>query len=222
MGKCITPSGDLSGSQECINHIDRLIAGLELAQILIAKSKNGELDGVDDWQLKRFMSHYVGDYSFGGNHHTERGHDCEPDAIAAMSDAVGKQIHDAGLVIMGDDPNGVVSCSPDGLIYESGRVISGAEIKSPTLSKWLGHAVDAILPDEYKLQVHACMAICETDIWHFGSYFRGKPLIHVEAKRSRYTDALERSLIEFRGLYENRYYAIRQSIERIKEQNQLL
>lgn len=198
----ITSTGKLSKSEAAISAIDKLIAGLELQTILL--SDDGEISVADDRELVAIMARYTGE-KFSGNRHTERGHECEPDAIAELSKKIGKRITDCGMVVMGDSINGCVSCSPDGLVYEGQRIVAGCEVKSPCLSKWLGQVVAGTLPDEYKLQVHASMAICEVNTWHFASYFTGKPIFHVEVNRDAFTDTVERSLIEFRDIYAARY-----------------
>lgn len=203
MSSVITATGALSASEVAADHTDKLIAGIELANVLEARAD--ELAELDDWKLKEFMSNYNGD-KFSGSSHTRRGHDCEPDAIAAMSMLLGTQIIDVGMCVMGDRENGVVSGSPDGLIYEAGRLVAGAEVKSPSLAKYIGHVRRGILPPDYRLQIHASMAICEVETWHFGSYFAGKPLFHVPVKRERYTDTIAASLEKFRSNFEAQYH----------------
>jgi hypothetical protein len=206
----ITSTGLLSASKAAMAAIDKLIAGIDLANEINRNPR--VLDGMNDRELKRFMSHYNGD-SFSGSLHTERGHDCEPDAIAAMSEIVGSQIQPIGLCVMGSSVNGVVACSPDGMEYAGGKIVAGAESKAPCLFNYYGHVTDGELPEDYKLQVHAGMAICEVETWHFGSYFRGKPLFYVKVKRDKFTDTLEKSLIEFREVYRDRYDQLKMKMD---------
>jgi hypothetical protein len=202
MSANITAAGKLSESKAAMKAIDKLIAGIDLANAMAA---NPDLVGqMDERELKRFMSYYNGE-SFSGNIHTDRGTECEADAIAALSEIISHQVEDVGMCIMGDDPNGVIACSPDGLIYQAGRIIAGVEVKSPCLFNYYHHVSEGALPDDYKLQVHAGMAICEVDRWHFGSFFAGKPLFHREVRRDAFTDTLAASLREFRGVYRDRF-----------------
>lgn len=198
----ITATGALSQSKAAMKNIDKLIAGIDLANEIIRNPRL--IDEMDEWQLKKFMAHYNGD-TFSESIHTERGHECEPDAIAAMSEKIGTQVQDVGMCIMGDNLNGVVACSPDGLVWEGGKLVACVEIKSPCLFNYYNHVTEQELPDDYKLQVHSGMAICEVDLWHFGSYFKGKPLFHLPVKRDKFTDTLEKSLREFREIYAERY-----------------
>lgn len=216
MKPVITATGALSKSEKAIEHIDKLIAGIDLANIMLSQAEI--IEKMDERELKRFMANYNGD-SFTGSHHTERGHDCEPDAIAAISDIIGTQLADVGMCIMGDDVNGVVSCSPDSLEYTGGKLAAGAEVKAPCLCKYYSHVAAGILPDDYKLQVHASMAICEVDDWHFGSYFTGKPLFYVKVTRNKLTDAIAASLREFQAVYRERYDVVMSKMETLKERS---
>ena len=215
MKRNITSTGKLSESQAAIENIDKLIAGIDLANEI--RTNPGRIADLDDWQLKKFMAHYNGD-SFAGNIHTERGHDCEADAIAALSERIGAQVQDVGMVVMGDDPNGVVACSPDGLVWDAGRIVAGAEVKAPSLAVYYGHVAAGVLPDAYRHQVHAGMAICEVDTWHFGSYFRGKPLFYLEVRRDSFTDALAESLKRFREQYAERFALVQERLEALENQ----
>ena len=208
----ITATGQLSKSQAAIAAIDKLIAGLDAANEI--RTNPDSIAGLDDWQMQEWISHYTGE-KFSGNAHTRRGNDLEPDALAALQDRIGMQIDPVGMCIMGDDPNGVVSCSPDGLIYHDGILVAGAEVKCPTLATFYGYFADRGLPDEYKLQVHAGMAICEVDEWHFAAYFRGKSLFYVHVERDDFTDTLEHSLYQFREMYEERFWEITSAMEKL-------
>lgn len=208
----ITATGELSKSKAAIKAIDKLIAGIDLANEMNRQSHL--VDQMNDRELKDFMRHYTGD-SFTGSLHTERGKDCEPEAIAAMSEMIGSQIMDVGMVVMGDNKNGVVSCSPDGFEWTGDVLEGGAEIKSPCLFNYYNQVAENELPEEYKIQVHAGMAICEVDVWHFGSYFPGKPLHYLKVQRSAFTDKLEKSLRAFEEMYRERYYVVMERMEKI-------
>jgi hypothetical protein len=209
----ITATGALSQSKAAMKAIDKLIAGIDLANVMHAK--RDQIDQMDEWQLKKFMAHYNGE-SFSGSIHTERGNECEADAIAALSAIIGHQVEDVGMCVMGNDIDGVVACSPDGLVWQGGCIIAGVEVKSPCLFGYYNHVAEGELPDEYKLQVHSGMAICEVDTWHFGSYFAGKPLFHLEVKRDDFTDTLERSLQQFRAVYQDRYDQLQEKLHGMK------
>lgn len=210
----ITATGKLSESMAAFDAIDKLIAGIDLANEI--NRRRAEVDAMDDYQLKRFMSHYNGD-SFSGSIHTERGKDHEADAVAKLSAIVGSQIGDVGMVVMGNDPNGLVSCSPDGFEYAGGKPIAGAEVKNPCLCGYYGHVAEKVLPDDYALQVHAGMAICELEVWHFASHFKGKPLFYQRVTRSKFTDTLAESLKQFEVQYRERYELVTGEVLKLAE-----
>ncbi len=198
----ITATGKLSKSIAATAAIDKLIAGIELASVMY--KRRDEIAGMEERDVQNFMAHYTGD-KFKGSLHTERGQDSEPDAIAALSERIGKPIVDAGMCIMGDDPDGVVSCSPDGLVYEKKALDAGVEVKCPMYATYLNIVASDVLPSDYKLQVHSSMIICGVDTWHFGAYFKGKPLFYKEVKRDLFTDAVEESLTGFLDQYRERF-----------------
>lgn len=210
----LTSTGKLSKSEAAMDGIDKLIAGLECAAEMI--KRRAEIEEMDEWKLQKFIAHYTGD-KFKGNLHTDRGNEYEADALAFLSERAGIQFEDVGMCVMGDDAKtGIVSCSPDGIAYRTGgRALTGAELKCPTLSKYLGIVTDRVLPSEYRLQVHSSMAICEVETWHFGAYFPGKPIFHLPVKRNAFTDTLHASLTEFTALYRQRYQDVMQAVAEI-------
>lgn len=216
--KNITSTGKLSESQAAMENIDKLIAGIDAAEFIRLNPR--ALDKMDDWQVQEWLSHFTGE-KFTGNKHTRRGNDLEPDALAALQERIGIQIDPVGMCVMGDEvdekgnPSGVVSCSPDGLIYYQGLLNAVAEVKSPTLATYYGWVREKKLPDEHHLQVHAEMAICEVDQAHFGGYVKGKPLFYVHVKRDAFTDVLEDSLKQFRNQYEEQFWKITSAMEKL-------
>jgi len=214
MSSVITSTGKLSKSEAALGAIDKLIAGIDLANQITERAD--EIGELDERKLQGFIAHYTGD-KFRGNLHTEHGHEHEPMAIEALEVATGFNISRAGLCIMGDEENGVVAGSPDGLIYFGDDLIAGCEVKSPCLATYYGHIADGVLPSEYRLQVHASMVICEVDSWHYASFFPGKPLFHLEVKRDDFTDTLAKSLGEFRAMYHERYERVMNAVDRLGE-----
>jgi len=212
----ITSTGKLSKSKTAIKAIDKLIAGHRLANVMAEDDTLTMIDEMDEWELKKFMSNYVGDV-FKGNLHTERGHDCEADAMAALSEIVGQQFQDVGMCVMGDSVSGVISCSPDGVLMDDGKMIAGGEVKSLCLCNYYGVVVDGILPPDHKLQCHLSMAVCGVDTWHFGVYFKDEPLFYVPVKWDSFTDAIKDSLQEFEVMYAERYETVTNAVKNLKK-----
>lgn len=137
--------------------------------------------------------------AFFGTPWTERGVDLEAEARAAFSAHTGLLIEQVGFVTRND---GVVGCSPDGLIPESGGGYeSGLELKCPAPKTHVRYVYEGVLPDEYKLQVHGSMAVTGLDRWHFFSYAPGVQPFHLVVNRDAYTEKLSATLDEFLLLY---------------------
>lgn len=186
-----------------------MIAGYTLSNAIAAM----ECPPSDD-EFQAMNAHYTGD-TFKGNIHTQRGNAMESEALEALWERVDGEFRSVGMCLMGDDETSIVSCSPDSLIYKDGVCIAGAEVKCPSLAVWYRYAVDGALPIEYKLQVHASMAITGIETWHFGAFFPGMPILHIPVKWDDFTSQVERSLIEFRELYEVRWEEVVDNIKKL-------
>jgi predicted phage-related endonuclease len=212
----ITAGFKLSKSEAAMKAIDKMIAGIELAKVLLEESEM--VDKMTDYELQKFMGNYTGD-KFKGSVHTARGNDQEPDAIAALAERIEMRINDVGMAVMGDDPNGVVSCSPDGLIYDSsGNAIAGAEVKAPSLCNFKTMAINNVFPSEYKLQVHISMVVCNVRTWHFGAYFPGRKIFYKEVKWDNETDILQDSLLQFHDVYADRFAEDQAAMARLEDE----
>lgn len=143
---------------------------------------------------------------FTGNRHTDRGNELEPEAreefaSRVLGDQSKLEIQQVGFVTRDD---GIVGCSPDGMIYskrsDGARVpIAGLEIKCPEAGKHSKDFLRGELPSAHMQQVHGSMAVTGLRWWYFMSYCPGiEPLI-LRVERSEYTekvaDALDRFLI---------------------------
>lgn len=129
-----------------------------------------------------------------GNFATERGKDLEGAARDAFIVETGLTVEEVGFVLAND---GVCGCSPDGLIYESGNLVSGVEIKCPIPKTHIAYVMDGGLPDDYKQQVHGSLAVTGLSEWHFWSFFPGMRHHHVVVKRDDYTKKIEDALCKF-------------------------
>lgn len=214
----ITSKFTLSKSEAAYKSIDKLIAGLKLANeirtnedrlIPCGRDKEGNevsrtIVSMSDYELQNFMATYTGD-KFKGSAHTLRGNDLEADALASLSEKIGEDIGDVGMFIMGELLNGVVSASPDGEIFAGSKRIAGVEVKSPSYCTFIKHVTDNILPKDYDLQVNMGMAVGDLDTWHYASYFEGEPLFYKKVQRTNDTDKLQQSLIDFADMYAERH-----------------
>jgi hypothetical protein len=132
---------------------------------------------------------------FAGNKFTDRGTELEPVARKAFDDYTNYKTTEVGFVTRAD---GVVGCSPDGLITgPSGGYMSGVEIKCPSPKVHVCWIMAGGLPDEHKQQVHGSMAVTGLNSWHFFSYFPGLQPFHTIVHRDAYTAKLSASLDDF-------------------------
>ena len=101
----------------------------------------------------------------------ERGNEIEEEARDYFQFSQDVEVKEVGLVY--HDEKKLVSCSPDGLIDES-----GLEVKCPLPGTHIGYLIENKLPTAYISQVQGSMWVCEREKWQFLSYCPGlDPLI---------------------------------------------
>lgn len=140
-----------------------------------------------------------------GNSWTDRGTELEPEARAAFAAHTGYEVIETGFCTRDD---GLVGCSPDGLIHDGGKPIAGLEMKCPAAKTHVHYVLHGELPDDYKQQVHGGMAVTGLNEWHFWSYYPGLKPLHVVVKRDDYTEKLTEAVNQF----VMDYAALRQSV----------
>lgn len=133
---------------------------------------------------------------FVGNRHTDRGNELEPEARDLFSATMGLTVQQVGFITRDD---GIVGCSPDGLIYREGKPIAGLELKCPLAKNHAKYLVEGVLPKDYAPQVHGGMAVTGLDFWYFMSHCQGMAPFILRVERDGFTtkvaDALDRFLI---------------------------
>ena len=111
------------------------------------------------------------------NRFMERGTELEPEARKLYAFQQGVKVQEVGFITTDD---GLIGCSPDGLIGDDG----GLEIKcpmAPTHVKYLLNPKQ--LYEDYKLQVQGALYVTERDWWDIKSYVPGMPSVIHEVKR---------------------------------------
>jgi len=137
--------------------------------------------------------------SFEGNFHTDRGNELEPAAREEFERIMSLTVSQVGFVTRDD---GVIGCSPDGLIYSQlGALVAGIEIKCPLSKNHAQYLIEGKCPDPYRPQVHGSMAVTGLDHWYFMSFCPGMAPFITRVERDDYTakisDALDRFLIYY-------------------------
>lgn len=139
-----------------------------------------------------------GQNAWHGNANTDRGTAMEPLARAAFEDLKIMTVEEVGFVTRED---GVIGCSPDGLIKnERGLWAAGIEIKCPLPKTHLRYLLDGGLPDSYKPQVHFSMMVTGLP-WHFFSYCPGMKPLHLFIEPDAYTKTLQAIVEDFVSEY---------------------
>lgn len=89
--------------------------------------------------------------------------------------------------------------SPDGLVGDDG----GLELKCPLAETQVGYLLDgAVLPAEYRPQVHGLLLVSGRPWWDFVSYAPGCPPLLVRVTPDEYTKLLREELMRFLDRYE--------------------
>lgn len=131
------------------------------------------------------------DPSWQGNRHTERGKELEPRALSYYEQFLAKHpVRRTGFIYNPDLGSGI---SPDLLVGDEG----GVEVKCPDGKTHVLWVMGGVLPDEYKPQVHCCLAVGRRKWWDFLSYCEGYEPFVVRTVRNEYTAKLEVYLVKF-------------------------
>lgn len=135
---------------------------------------------------------------FVGTRHTDRGNELEPEARSEFERQLQMPVAQVGFITRDD---GIIGCSPDGLIYRDGQLVAGLELKCPLAKNHAKYLVEGVLPKDYGPQVHGSMAVTGLDYWYFMSYCQGMAPFILRVERNDYTaklsDALDRFLVYY-------------------------
>lgn len=102
----------------------------------------------------------------------DRGRELEPQAVAAYEWLTGEKTKPGGFITTDD---GMIGCSPDRLIGETGDV----ELKCPLIHTQIQYALEGIVADEYKTQLQGRLMIHEreyVDVFPYHPRFSIPPL----------------------------------------------
>lgn len=106
---------------------------------------------------------------FEGNRNTERGHELEPVARAFVSERLGIDIVECGIIL-----NHGCGYSPDGLVGDDGLV----EIKTKLPKLQVEVILGDVVPTEHMVQCQVGIWLSERDHLDFASFYPGMPLFH--------------------------------------------
>jgi len=176
----------------------------------IGKIRTGE--GVESYLCKKLAERWIGGQlpsAFSGSFAMEQGNIVEEQAIPFAAFEYGLDIQQVGFV---STDCGRTGCSPDGLIgfdaskfsktaptpYKLSGGESGIEIKCPNLDTHIKYLLAGKLPTDYVAQVQFSMHITGCQTWHFLSYRRNLPALHLVIQRDdKFQESLAQALGEF-------------------------
>lgn len=161
-----------------------------LSQIMTTDFKPRKGDMWNSYLYKRLAENLTDDLlpGFNGSWSTEQGTILEEEARPFFELTYKKKVEEVGFII-GDDER--AGCSPDGLIGED----EGLEIKCPFPQTHVEYLVKGELPSEYAAQVHGSIYITGRKRWHFLSYHRDLPPLHLVIERDEATMAKIREVL---------------------------
>lgn len=171
--------------------------------------------GVETYLCQKIAERWIGGSlpsAFSGSFATEQGNIVEELAIPFAEFEYGLKIQQVGFV--SSDSN-FVGCSPDGLIgfeslskttptpYKVSGNESGFEIKCPALETHIKYLLKAEIPKDYIAQLQFSMFITGCKTWHFLSYRRNMPALHIIVEQDlKFQAALEQALDDFRARFD--------------------
>lgn len=154
-----------------------------------------------------------------GNRFTDHGNEFEPEAREAFAQRTGLNVFEVGFVTRDD---GIVGCSPDGLIKgPDGIWVAGLEIKCKCLKNHIEVLETGDLPAEHKPQVHGSLAVTGLPEWHFWSYFPGTIPAHVVVTPDDYTEKVSEALDAFLMDYSEYFKRMKGKLFEIQPTEQL-
>ncbi len=138
-------------------------------------------DGVQTYLTRKLVEKWTGGPlpQLQGIFDVEQGQFLEERAKPAFTLHTGLEIENAAFISTEDEMCG---CSPDALIP---GCETGAEIKCPTMPVHVGYLLHGELPKDYVAQVQSSMFVTGFKQWHFFSYNRQFPPLHLVVERDQ-------------------------------------
>jgi hypothetical protein len=136
-----------------------------------------------------------------GSYVTEQGNILEPEARPWFELATDCEVSTKeGFIVHEDNRCG---CSPDGIIWDRAEdpkrtgFNEGLEIKCPQETNAVRYAIDGVLPADYELQVHGSLYVTGFQRWHFLSYHRRLPKLHLVIERDEQKCAVIKDALQW-------------------------
>lgn len=191
------------GSEEWLELRRGLPTASEFGEFMKLNFELRDSAGYWTYVYRKLAEHLVGPLPAFGGQTTDQGGFLEPEAIPFFEMETDLNTEKVGFILSDD---GRCGCSPDALIGEE----SGLEIKCPFPTKQIQYVCEGTLPNEYAAQVHGSMFVTGRKEWHFMSYHRKLPPLHLVVKR-------DEAIIEKIGKCLERFYKdFDEALERLR------
>lgn len=143
----------------------------------LGKIRTGE--GVKTYCARKLTEQWTGGplLSLQGIFDMDQGKIIEERAKPGFTLHTGLDIHNVAFIESDDH---LLGCSPDAMVV--GRNV-GVEIKAPRIDTQIRYLLDGKVPTQYAAQLQFSMFVTGAEMWHFFSYNRGTPPLHIAVER---------------------------------------
>lgn len=136
-------------------------------------------DGVKTYLAQKLTEQWTGGplMSLQGSFDMEQGQIIEERAKPGFTLHTGLEIHNVAFIESDDH---LLGCSPDAMVV--GHNV-GVEVKAPRIDTQIRYLLDGKMPLIYLAQLQFSMFVTGAQFWHFFSYNRGTPPLHIVVER---------------------------------------
>lgn len=154
------------------------ITASEMDAIISPLGKVRDSEGVATYVTQKLCEMWTGGplIALQGIFDVEQGKLLEERAKPAFTVHTGIETENVAFI---ETDDGRVGCSPDAMIGN----VSGAEIKCPRMDTHISYLLAGKLPKQYVAQVQGSMFVTGCKEWHFFSYCRNLPPLHIVVPR---------------------------------------
>ncbi len=169
------------------------ITASEVDALISPTGKVRESDGVETYLNQKLCELWTGGplLALQGIFDVDQGKLLEERAKPAFTVHTGIETHNVAFIETDDERAG---CSPDAMIGKE----SGVEIKCPRMDTHVGYLRAGTLPKAYVAQVQFGMHVTGFARWHFFSYNRALPPLHLVVERDeKFQESIREALAQF-------------------------
>lgn len=169
------------------------VTASEMDALISPLGKVREGDGVQTYLTQKLVERWIGGPlpALQGIFDLEQGKILEERARPAFTIHTGIEVSTAAFI---ESDDGLCGCSPDAMAGDE----CGVEIKCPTMPIHVNYLLAGKLPKQYVAQVQGSMFVTGFPRWHFFSYNRQFPPLHLVIDRDEeFQEALAEAVEDF-------------------------